>query len=53
MNQIKYTSGTIKKLDADYYTLILFNMGKQVYTATLNRIEASNLVNKSNKIKLI
>lgn len=52
MKKIKYTSGTMKKL-GDYYELTLFNNGKQIYIGTLDIIEASNLVNKSNKIKLI
>ena len=53
MKQIKYTTGTLQKLDDTFYTLTLFNGLKQVYTCTLDKKEASNLVNKSNKIKLI
>jgi len=50
MKKIKYTNGTLSKLDTQYYTLVLFNNGCQVYTATLDCCEASNLVSKSNKI---
>lgn len=53
MKAIKYTSGTLSKLDDTYYTLTLFNAAKQVYIGTLDRKEASELVMKSNKINII
>jgi len=53
MKAIKFTSGTLSKLDDTYYTLTLFNATKQVYIGTLDRKEASELVMKSNKINII
>ncbi len=52
MNRIKYTSGTLQK-DGEYYTLILFHGEKQVYSGMLSTDEAAELIDKSNKIKLV
>jgi hypothetical protein len=49
MKKIKFTNGTLSRL-GEYYELTLFNNGKQVYIGTLDKVEASNLMNKSNKI---
>lgn len=40
---IKYTNGTLSKLTEDYYTLVLFNNGKQVYKATIPTKEADKM----------
>ena len=53
MKAIKYTAGTLEKIDENYYNIVLFNNGKQVYKGLLTRVEASQIMFKSNKIKLI
>lgn len=52
MKAIKYTAGTLTKIDDNYYNIVLFNEGKQVYKGLLTRVEASNLLMKSNNITL-
>lgn len=46
--KITYTNGILSKLTDDYYTLTLFNNGKQVYKADIPTNEA--LLIKSSKI---
>ncbi len=57
--KIKFTSGTLKKLGSEIgpaalYDLELFNAGGvRIYAATLPSIEAAQLLDKHNTIKLI
>ncbi len=53
MKKIKFTSGTLTKFVDEYYTLVLFNGDKQVYTSTETRLSAAKIINDYNNIKLI
>ena len=53
MKAIKYTSGTLQNVDSNYYNIVLLNNDKQVYKGLLTREEASKIMFKSNKIKLV
>lgn len=53
MDKIKFTNGTLKKIDAALYSLVLWNGGTMVYTATLPLLDAAEIVDKYNTIKLI
>ena len=55
MTTFKFTSGTIEKLCFDYYNLTLFNNGVQIYKATIERLDAAELIDKydNQKIKFI
>jgi len=54
MTKIKFTSGTIQKLNSEYYTLTLYNNKKVCYTATIGVDYANELIKNHNKIyKLI
>lgn len=46
INKIPFTSGTIEKLSFDYYTLVLFNGAQKVYAATIERLQATALIDK-------
>ena len=50
---IKYTSGTIQRVDETYLTLILYNDGERVYSATITDYEACVILDSTDKIKLI
>lgn len=53
MKNIAFTSGTMSKDSAEYYTLVLFNGEKKVYSVTLPRLKAATVMNKHNNIKMI
>lgn len=46
MSKIKFTSGQIEKLSFDYYNLTLMNGEKVVYKATIERLDAAQLIDK-------
>lgn len=54
MNKIKFTAGTLEKISDEYFNLVLTNLGKHVYKATLPISDVANLITKhKDKIKII
>ena len=53
MNKITFTSGTMSNDGNEYYTLVLFNGEKKVYAANLERLEAAQVMNDYDNIKMI
>jgi outer membrane protease len=53
MSQIKFTSGTLQRLDEQYFNLVLLKDSNVVYKATITQSKASQLIFKSNNIQLI
>lgn len=52
--EVKFTDGTLEKISDEYYNLVLTNLGKQVYKATLSNTDAVKLIGKHNgKIKML
>lgn len=51
--KIPYSNGTIERIDEQYFNLILYKNDNVVYKATIPQNEASQLIFKSKKIKLI
>lgn len=52
-NKIKFTSGIMTKIDADYYDMHLYNReGERVYSVTLSRLDAAQVMNDYNNIKM-
>ena len=53
MSQIKYSAGTVQRIDEQYFNLILYKNNNVVYKATINQAKASELIFKSKNINLI
>jgi hypothetical protein len=53
MSQIKYSAGTIQRIDEQYFNLVLYKNANVVYKATINQAKASELIFKSKNIQLI
>jgi len=55
MSKIKFTHGTIERIDSEFFTLVLFNGNSTAYKATIEEKQATILINKydNQKIKLI
>lgn len=53
MEKIKFTSGTLQKIDSDYYNLILIDGATEVYKATLSRLEAAQVMNDYDSVKML
>jgi hypothetical protein len=53
LGKIKFTYGVVEKLTDEFYTLILYNGKDKVYSATLDRLDAADVVGKHKKIKMI
>jgi len=48
-----FTHGTITRTCKEFFTLVLFNGENQVYTATIDDVEACTYIMKYKNIKLI
>jgi hypothetical protein len=46
MTKIKFTNGEIVKLSFDYYNITLMNGENIVYKATIERLQAAELIDK-------
>jgi hypothetical protein len=53
MSQIKYSAGTLQRIDEQYFNLVLYKESNVVYKATINQAKASELIFKSKNIQLI
>ena len=50
---MKFTFGTIQKIDTDFYEVNLYNKGKLIYKANCDTLKACEYLEKFNNIKLI
>jgi hypothetical protein len=48
-----FTHGVITQISKQYYNVALFINDKQVYASTLTSLDAAEMINKYNNIKLI
>ncbi len=52
--KIPFSTGTMQKISDEYYTLFLYDKsGKQVYAATLPRLDAAEIMDQYKNIKMI
>ena len=51
--RIKFDSGSIERVCAQYFNLVLMQGNKVVYKATITQALACNLIEKKKTIKLI
>jgi hypothetical protein len=53
MKKFKFTKGILKRLDYDYWDLVLYSKDKVIYKATLPNLEACKMVEKYNNIVIL
>jgi len=53
MNNVKFTTGTLTRIDAEYLTLNLFAGDKKVYAATITDTMACTILMKHSNITLL